>query len=111
MTTATRGTDCKPSGVVSSAVARVEATQFKHRSGGERPPQPVAVECKQFRSADTQAARRFFVGAYRPGWRLSGLAGHCAVSHRRRDTGTMTVDELAIQGERRSRFRRATPSS
>lgn len=97
MTTATRGTDRKPSGVVSSAVAQAEATQFRHHDG-ERPPQPVAVECKQFRSAEAQAARRFFAGAYRPGWRLPGLVGHCVVSHRRRDTGTMTVDEVAIQG-------------
>lgn len=98
MTTATRGTDCKPSGVVSFAVAPAEATRAERCSDAERRLHPVAVECKQFRSADAQAARRFFAGAYRPGWRLSGLTGHCAVSHRRRDTGTMTVDEVAIQG-------------
>lgn len=89
MTTATRGTESKPEYYPARPVL-VSESEPKLR--------PVAVECKQFRSADAQATRRFFAGAYRPGWRLSGLTGHCAVSHRRRDTGTMTVDEVAIRG-------------
>lgn len=89
MTTATRGTESKPEYCPARPVL-VSESEHKLR--------PAAVECKQFRSADAQATRRFFAGAYRPGWRLSELTGHCAVSHRRRDTGTMTVDEVAIRG-------------
>lgn len=58
----------------------------------------VAVQYKQFRTADAQAARRFFAGAYQPGWRICGLGNHAAVSHRRSDAGSMTVDEVMIQG-------------
>lgn len=106
MTTATHGTAGLPSGeLVSSAGAPAEETPTEYCPGGtvlggepEHGVQPVAVECKQFRSIDVQAARRLFAGAYRPGWRISGFAGHCKVSHRRWDTGSMTVDEVAIQG-------------
>lgn len=59
---------------------------------------PAAVQCKQFRTIDAQATRRFFARAYQPGWRICGLAGHAAVSHRRSDAGSMTVDEVMIQG-------------
>ncbi|GAB1811664.1 AraC family transcriptional regulator [Mycobacterium sp. MUNTM1] len=59
---------------------------------------PVAVQYKQFRTADAHAARRFFAGAYRPGWRTSGLGNHVVVSHRRSDAGSMSVDEVMIQG-------------
>ena len=59
---------------------------------------PVVVQYKQFRTADAQAVRRFFAGAYQPGWRVSGLASHAAVSHRRSDAGSMMVDEVMIQG-------------
>lgn len=59
---------------------------------------PVTVQYKQFRTTDAQAARRFFAGAYQPAWRVSGLTNHAAVSHRRSDAGSMTVDEVMIQG-------------
>ncbi|RAU97564.1 AraC family transcriptional regulator [Mycobacterium colombiense] len=59
---------------------------------------PVAVQYKQFRTIDAHAARRFFAGAYQPGWRISGLASQAAISHRRTDAGSMTVDEVTIQG-------------
>lgn len=98
MTAATRGTESLPPGAVSSAVAPDEASHAEYGSDARRRIHPAAVECKQFRSAGARAARRLFAGAYRPGWRLSELTGQCAVSHRRRDTGTMTVDEVAIQG-------------
>lgn len=65
---------------------------------GERRARPVAVEYKQFRGADAQSARRFFATVYDPGWRIAGVTNHCVVSHRRSDTGSMTVDEVAIQG-------------
>ena len=106
MTTATSGTDRKPPGVVvASAREPAVATWTECRPARpvsqpepEQELHPVAVECKRFRGTDAQAARRLFAGAYRPGWRISELTGHCAVSHRRRSTGSMTVDEVAIQG-------------
>lgn len=105
MTTAMSGTDRKPPGALNSpAGGPAEVTLTEHcptRPVFENESEqlhPVAVECKQFRGIDAQAARRLFAGAYRPGWRISGFTGHCAVSHRRRDTGSMTVDEVAIQG-------------
>lgn len=58
----------------------------------------VAVQYRQFRTTDAQAARRFFAGAYQPGWRIPGLTGHAAMSHLRSDAGSMTVDEVTIQG-------------
>lgn len=59
---------------------------------------PDAVQYKQFRTADAHEARRFFAGAYQPGWRLAALGNHVVVSHRRSDAGSMTVDEVMIQG-------------
>jgi AraC-like DNA-binding protein len=59
---------------------------------------PVTVQYKQFRTADAQAARRFFAGAYQPGWQISGLGNHVAVSLRRSHVGPMTVDEVMFQG-------------
>ncbi|OBF66853.1 AraC family transcriptional regulator [Mycobacterium sp. 852002-51971_SCH5477799-a] len=58
----------------------------------------AAVEYKQFRSSDGQAVRRFFAGAYRPGWRLSALTDYSAVSHRRSAAGSMILDEVMVQG-------------
>lgn len=59
---------------------------------------PVAVQYRQFRTVDAQAARRFLAGAYQPGWRISGLTNHAAMSHRRSNAGSMTVDEVTVQG-------------
>jgi AraC-like DNA-binding protein len=59
---------------------------------------PVAVQYKQFRTVDAQAARRFFAGAYQPGWRTSALTSHAAMSHRRSDAGSVTLDEVTVQG-------------
>ncbi|MDV3291893.1 AraC family transcriptional regulator, partial [Mycobacterium avium subsp. hominissuis] len=56
------------------------------------------MEYRHVRGADAQSARRFFATAYDPGWRIAGVTNHCVVSHRRSDTGSMTVDEVAIQG-------------
>lgn len=66
--------------------------------GSDLGVRPVAVQYKQFRCADPETARRFFAGAYQPGWRISGLASHCVLSHRRSDAGSMTVDEVVIRG-------------
>lgn len=57
-----------------------------------------SLRCDQFRTSDAQAARQFFSGAYRPGWRVTGLTGRSAVSHRRCEAGSLTVDDVTIQG-------------
>lgn len=107
MTSATRGTDVKPlNGSVGSAGEPIEATRAGYcpaRPALGRDPalhrfHPVAVEYKQFRTSDTQAACRFFATAYQPGWRISGLANHAAVTHRRSEAHSMTVDEVIVQG-------------
>ena len=59
---------------------------------------PAAVRYEQFRTVEPQAARQLFASAYHPGWRISGLTGRAAVSHRRCETDSMTVDEVMIQG-------------
>ncbi|WP_176704377.1 helix-turn-helix transcriptional regulator [Mycobacterium malmoense] len=57
-----------------------------------------AVRYDQFRTIDAQAARQFFAGAYQPGWRVTGLTSRSAVSHRRCEAGSLTVDDVTIQG-------------
>ncbi|WP_102418524.1 helix-turn-helix transcriptional regulator [Mycobacterium sp. 4858] len=57
-----------------------------------------AIRFDQFRTVDAQAARRFFAGVYTPGWRITGLMGRSAVSHRRCEAGSMTLDDVTIQG-------------
>lgn len=59
---------------------------------------PAALRYEQFHTADPEATRRFFAGAYTPGWRVSGLTGGSAVTHRRRAAGSLTVDEVLIRG-------------
>lgn len=65
---------------------------------GRRARGPAAIRYDQFRTVDPQAARQFFAGAYNPGWRITGLTGRSAVSHRRCEAGAMTVDDVMIQG-------------
>ncbi len=57
-----------------------------------------AIRWDQFRTVDAQAARQFFAGAYHPCWRITGLTGRSAVSHRRCEAGSLTVDDVTIQG-------------
>ncbi|OJZ75380.1 AraC family transcriptional regulator [Mycobacterium paraffinicum] len=57
-----------------------------------------ALRRDQFRTADAQAARQFFAGAYQPAWRIAGLTTRSAVSHRRCEAGAVTVDDVMIQG-------------
>jgi len=59
---------------------------------------PAAVRYEQFRSTEPEATRRFFAGAYTPGWRVSALASGSAVTHRRCAVGSMSVDEVLIRG-------------
>jgi AraC-like DNA-binding protein len=62
-----------------------------------RGPAP-AIRYDQFRTVDAQAARQFLAGAYHPGWRITGLTSRSAVSHRRCEAGSLTVDDVTIQG-------------
>nr|WP_231639681.1 helix-turn-helix domain-containing protein [Mycobacterium sp. Marseille-P9652] len=52
----------------------------------------------QFRAADAQTASQFLAAAYTPGWRLTGVSGRLAMTHRRCETVSVTVDEVVIQG-------------
>jgi AraC-like DNA-binding protein len=70
-------------------------------AAGDSGPQrqsPAAVRYEQFRTMEPQAARQFFATAYTPGWRITGLASRSAFSHRRCEAGSITVDEVLIQG-------------
>ncbi|OBF53261.1 AraC family transcriptional regulator [Mycobacterium sp. 852002-50816_SCH5313054-b] len=60
---------------------------------------PVAVRYEQFRIAEPEATRRFYAGAYLPGWRVSGVTGRSTVTHRRCATEWMALDEVSIQGQ------------
>ena len=60
---------------------------------------PPAVRYEQFRTGDPDAARRFFADAYRPGWQITGLARGSDVVHRRCEAGSMSFDEVMIQGQ------------
>jgi AraC-like DNA-binding protein len=68
------------------------------RNALARDPNPAALRYEQFRTAEPEAARLFFAAAYLPGWRINGLTGRPAVTHRRCAAGPMTVDEVLIQG-------------
>lgn len=58
----------------------------------------AAVRYEQFRSVQPDALRRFFAGAYTPGWRVSGLTTRSAVIHRRCAAASMAIDEVLIRG-------------
>ena len=66
-------------------------------SGGK--PTPAAFRYEQFRTDDPVTARRFFAGAYTPGWRINGLTGSSVVNHRRWEADSIMVDEVLIQGQ------------
>ncbi len=69
------------------------------------PPDPgsvqggAAVRYEQFRIVEPEATRRFYAGAYTPGWRVSGVTSRAAVVHRRCATASVAVDEVSIQGQ------------
>lgn len=58
----------------------------------------AAVRYEQFRTGDPDAARRFFAEAYTPGWQITGLARGAVVVHRRCEAGSITFDEVMVQG-------------
>ncbi|BBZ45337.1 helix-turn-helix transcriptional regulator [Mycobacterium parmense] len=59
----------------------------------------AAVRHAEFRTVDPQAARQFFTTAYAPGWRVTGAGGRVAITHRRCETPSLIVDEVAVQGK------------
>lgn len=59
---------------------------------------PAAVRYEQFRTVEPEATRRFFAGAYTPGWRVSGPTTPSAVTHRRCAASSIAIDEVLIQG-------------
>ncbi|MCV7379253.1 AraC family transcriptional regulator [Mycobacterium alsense] len=61
-------------------------------------PGTAAIRYEQFRTVDPEAARRFFAGAYAPGWRVSGSASQLVVTHRRCAAPSLALDEVVIQG-------------
>lgn len=62
-------------------------------------PSPAAVRYEQFRTVEPEATRRFFAGAYTPGWRVTGPTSRAAVTHRRCAAGSMAVDEVSVEGQ------------
>ncbi|OBG90705.1 AraC family transcriptional regulator [Mycobacterium sp. E3251] len=105
MTTMTSATDKTGTGVLAGAVSQPLgagqaaagaelAGDAGRRAGGSGP----ALRHDQFRTIDAQTARQFFARAYHPGWRITGLTGRSTVSHRRCEAGSLTVDDVTIQG-------------
>lgn len=84
-----------PTAALASAVHQPRAGDPADRDGAE------AVRFEQFRTADAIAARRFFAGAYVPGWRLTGPATSSTISHRRCQARSITLDEVLIEGRLR----------
>jgi AraC-like DNA-binding protein len=58
----------------------------------------TAVRYAQFRTVQPDAMRRFFAGAYTPGWRVSGLTSRSVVTHRRCAGDSLAIDEVLIHG-------------
>lgn len=85
-----------PSSAVGVDVRPVPKTPTGTASGGGYGP--AALRYAHFRTSEPEAARRFFAGAYTPGWRLNGLARGSVVTHRRWETAGATVDDVLIQG-------------
>jgi AraC-like DNA-binding protein len=105
MTTITSITDNAAPDVFVGVAGEPDSVQVDLRLAGqarardaEQGRSPAAVRYEQFRTVEPEAMRHFFAGAYRPGWRVSELAGRSAVTHRRCESGLITVDEVLVQG-------------
>jgi AraC-like DNA-binding protein len=70
---------------------------------------PAALRHQQFRTLDLEDARRFFATAYKPGWQITSLDRGSAVKHRRCDAGSVSLDEVMIQGQAKCEIRGAKP--
>ncbi|WP_241520485.1 helix-turn-helix transcriptional regulator [Mycobacterium paraense] len=60
---------------------------------------PSAVRYEQFRILEPEAIRRFYAGAYTPGWRVGGMTSRSTVTHRRCSTASMAIDEVTIHDQ------------
>lgn len=56
------------------------------------------LQLAQFHTTDGDTAQRFLTGAYTPGWQITEFARGAAITHLRRNTGSVTVDEMAFDG-------------
>jgi AraC-like DNA-binding protein len=95
VTTMTRIAEKATSGQLNGGL--IGAISLDHHANGHSPG-PAALRYDQFRTTDPVAARQFFADAYQPCWQMSALAKGSAVSHRRRGSALMTLDEIRIQG-------------
>ncbi|ORW91552.1 AraC family transcriptional regulator [Mycobacterium sp. IEC1808] len=76
--------------------------QVDLRPAVARGPAPAqgaaAVRYEQFRTVQPDAMRRFFAGAYSPGWRVSGLTTRSALTYRQCAVDSLTIDEVLVHG-------------
>ena len=104
MTTMTTITDNTASDVLAGVGVEPDAVEIDLRaadpSAGDLGPRlsPATLRYEQFHTVEPEAMRHFFAGAYRPGWRVAELASRPVFTHRRCDTGLITVDEVSVQG-------------
>jgi AraC-like DNA-binding protein len=105
MTTMTSITDNRAPDVLVGVAGEPDSVQVELHPAGqarardsEQGYSPAALRYEQFRTIEPVAARQFFAGAYRPGWRVSEFTSRSAVTHRRCEAGLITVDEVLIQG-------------
>lgn len=80
-------------------------TTATHRNGdgpADQSSKPITasevLRYEKFHSSDSEAAARFFAGAYTPGWRISSLGRGTSITHRRFRTDAVTIDELVVEG-------------
>jgi AraC-like DNA-binding protein len=74
------------------------AAAFHSRAVSSRLAGPAAVSYDQFRAADAASVRRYFWGAYTPGWELTALTSGSTITHRRCESAGLTLDEVLVQG-------------
>ncbi|OBI78998.1 AraC family transcriptional regulator [Mycobacterium asiaticum] len=51
-----------------------------------------------FHTTDPEVAKQFLESAYKPGWRVSGLAAGSVLTHRRFQADSITLDEVDLKG-------------
>lgn len=61
-------------------------------------PAGEALHYAQFQTGESATASRFFANAYTPGWRITSLGQGSAITHRRFEADSVTIDELLIDG-------------
>jgi AraC-like DNA-binding protein len=105
MTTMTTITDNPAPDVLAGIADEPDAVQVDLRPASPRLARdsgwaagPPTVRYEQFHTVEPGAARQFFAGAYRPGWRISELPRRSAVTHRRCESALIAVDEVLIHG-------------